>query len=46
MADINNSRIRRFIPINRNGTTVISIEGLTNFIMGQEYGYRITITFY
>jgi len=36
MADINNSRIERFIPGNRNGSTVISIEGLTDFIMGQE----------
>ncbi len=40
MADIDNSRVQRFITVNRDGTTVISMEGLTDFIMHQE-GYFI-----
>jgi hypothetical protein len=43
VVDIDNSRIQRFIPGNPNGTTVISIEGLTHFIMDQEGNVFFTI---
>ncbi len=42
MADIDNSRVQRFITVNRDGTTVISMEGLTDFIMHQEGNFIFT----
>jgi len=43
VVDIDNWRIHRFIPGNRIGTTVISAEGLTNFIIDQEGNFILTI---
>ena len=33
VADIDNSRIQQFLPGNRNGTTLVTLDGLTDFIV-------------
>ena len=43
VADINNSRIQRFVPGDRNGNIVMSVEGLTDFIMDQDENFFVTI---
>jgi hypothetical protein len=43
VADIDNSRIQKFMPGNRSGTTVISMEDLTDFIMDQDGQFYVTI---
>jgi hypothetical protein len=43
VADIDNSRIQRFMPGNRNGTTVISMEDLTDFLMDQDGHFYLAI---
>ncbi|UJR14291.1 hypothetical protein I4U23_001281 [Adineta vaga] len=43
VADIDNSRIQRFISGNRNGTTALSIKHLTDFLIDENENYFILI---
>jgi len=43
VADIDNSRIQRFVPGDRNGITVMSVDGLTDFIIDQDENFFVMI---
>lgn len=43
VADIDNSRIQTFTPGNRNGTTILTMNGLTDFIMDEDKNLFVMI---
>ncbi|CAF0739542.1 unnamed protein product [Adineta ricciae] len=43
VADTANSRIQQFVPNDRNGTTVVTADGLTDFLTDQDENYFLLI---